>query len=166
MTRGDGDITAGGQARPRRLSRICAPERLVVLLEHRKLGSAVEALLDEERGPADGDVLPLRGESIGDAKGVCSPGDTAELAEARSALTQRGLMRPSSPSVNSTVNAATPTQADVEAAGAFQLRAARRSGRKSRRRRPRPALRPHSVVLLEGSGRAYAVFCGLRHLKR
>src|ERR1700722_12954510 len=62
------------------------PQRLVVRLEHHPLGTAVQTLLDEQRCPADRQVLPLVGQQVGTAQRPGTPHDRADHGECTQAV--------------------------------------------------------------------------------
>ena len=62
------------------------PERLVVRLEDHPLQTAEEALLDEERRAAHGDVLVFIRRRIVAAQRACAPHDVAEDREGTKAI--------------------------------------------------------------------------------
>src|SRR5437763_7350398 len=62
------------------------PERLVVRLEHDPLGTAVHALLEEQRRAPDRHVLPLRGEHVRALQRARAPGDPADDGERAQAV--------------------------------------------------------------------------------
>ena len=91
------------------------PQRLVVRLEDHPLRAAIQAFLDEEREPADRDVLPLRGQAVVAAQ-VRLPQTTRPAAgNARRQLTPSGFSSPFSRSVSLTLSSRHAVQCGVEA---------------------------------------------------
>src|SRR5215471_5712127 len=62
------------------------PERFVVRLENRPLGAAEQALLDHQRKPAHGDVLPLARRGVRSVESARPPGDAAVDGERAQAV--------------------------------------------------------------------------------
>ena len=159
------------------------PERLVVRLEHDPLGAAVQRLLEEQREPADRDVLPLRAEVVEAVHRARAPVDDARSGTCAEQLTACLLSTPFSASVRSTSRSTMPRMSASMPAGAFQTprvasmraispamragrtddppagrrRCRRRAGRRRRcsASRPSSAASVMSVVLFTTSGRPF-----------
>ncbi len=97
------------------------PERLVVGLEDHPLEPAEQALFDEQRGAAHGDVLVFVRVIVGAAQGACAPTTRPNTGKRTQQLMPSGLSSPFSSSVIGTSSVLTPTSEASRPAGISRL---------------------------------------------
>src|SRR5215212_8382362 len=68
-----------------------SPQRLVVRLEDHPLQVAIQGLLEEQGEPPHGDVLPLRGQTVGAVEGPRSPDHVPDDREGSQAVDPYGV---------------------------------------------------------------------------